>query len=170
MAAWNAAVAPPITWRELVWLRSLTSLPLVLKGINTPEDAHLAVEHGIDGIFVSTHAGRVSDAAMGAIEMLPQIVDAAKGRAEVYVDSGIRRGSDVIKALALGARAVGIGRPLFWGLAVDGAQGVHGVLELLREEIDRCMAFCGQFEHPRTGARVGQYPGQLGAGVSAALA
>ena len=103
LEAWNAAAAPPITWRELEWLRSLTSLPLVLKGISTAEDAHLAVEHGIDGIFVSTHAGRVSDATMGAIEMLPEVVDAAKGRAEVYVDSGIRRGSDVVKALALGA-------------------------------------------------------------------
>ena len=142
--AWNAAAAPPITWHELEWLRSLTALPLVLKGICTAEDAQLAVEHGIDGIFVSTHAGRVSDAVNGAIEMLPEIVEAAKGRAEVYVDSGIRRGSDVVKALGLGARAVGIGRPLFWGLAVDGAQGVHGVLEVLREEIDRCMAFCGQ--------------------------
>ena len=141
---WDASSAPPITWKGLAWLRSLTSLPLVLKGISTAEDAHLAVEHGIDGIFVSTHAGRVSDATMGAIEMLPEVVDAAKGRAEVYVDSGVRRGSDVIKALALGARAVGIGRPLFWGLAVAGAEGVHGVLELLRGEIDRCMAYCGQ--------------------------
>jgi isopentenyl diphosphate isomerase/L-lactate dehydrogenase-like FMN-dependent dehydrogenase len=74
------------------------------------------------------------------------VVEAAKGHAEVYVDSGIRRGSDVVKALALGARAVAIGRPLFWGLAVDGANGVHGVLELLREEIDRCMAYCGQVD------------------------
>ena len=111
LEAWNAAAAPPITWRELEWLRSLTSLPLVLKGISTAEDAHLAVENGVDGIFVSTHGGRVSDATMGAIEMLPEVVDAANGRAEVYVDSGIRRGSDVIKALALGARAVGIGLP-----------------------------------------------------------
>ena len=76
--------------------------------------------------------------------MLPEIVEAAKGQAEVYLDSGVRRGSDVIKALALGARAVGIGRPLFWGLAVNGAEGVHGVLELLREEVDRAMAYCGQ--------------------------
>jgi isopentenyl diphosphate isomerase/L-lactate dehydrogenase-like FMN-dependent dehydrogenase len=81
---------------------------------------------------------------MGAIEMVPEIVEASKGQAEVYVDSGVRRGSDVIKALALGARAVAIGRPLFWGLAVDGADGVHGVLELLREEVDRCLAYCGQ--------------------------
>jgi isopentenyl diphosphate isomerase/L-lactate dehydrogenase-like FMN-dependent dehydrogenase len=84
------------------------------------------------------------DMTMGAIEMVPEIVDASKGQVEVYVDSGVRRGSDVIKALALGARAVAIGRPLFWGLAVDGADGVHGVLELLREEVDRCLAYCGQ--------------------------
>ena len=166
LAAWNAAAAQPITWRELAWLRSLTALPLVLKGINTPEDAHLAMEHGIDGIFVSTHAGRVSDAATGAIEMLPQIVEATRARAEVYVDSGIRRGSDVIKALALGARAVGIGRPLFWGLAVDGAQGVHGVLEVLREEIDRCMAFCGQVNIRELEPGLVNIPANWGAGVT----
>jgi 4-hydroxymandelate oxidase len=134
----------PITWKELEWLRSLSSMPLVLKGIRTAEDAALAVEHGVDGIFVSNHGGRQMDMTLSAIETLPEIVDAVKGRAEVYLDSGIRRGSDVIKAMALGARAVAIGRPFYWGLAVDGAEGVHGVLEILREEIDRCMAFCGQ--------------------------
>ena len=142
--AWETVQVPPLTWKELEWLRSLTSLPLVLKGVKTAEDAHLAVEHGVDGIQVSTHGGRQMDMTMGSIEMVPEIVDAVKGGAEVYVDSGVRRGSDVVKALALGARAVAIGRPLFWGLAVDGAEGVHGVLELLREEIDRCMAYCGQ--------------------------
>ena len=141
---WDESPERIMTWKELEWLRSLTSLPLVLKGIRTGEDAHLAVEHGVEGILVSTHGGRQLDMTMGAIEMVPEIVEAAKGRAEVYVDSGVRRGSDVVKALALGARAVAIGRPLFWGLAVDGAEGVHGVLELLREEIDRCMAYCGQ--------------------------
>ena len=141
---WDVSYAPPITWRELEWLRGLTALPLVLKGVRTAEDAHEAVENGVDGILVSTHGGRQLDMTMGAIEMVPEIVAATKGRAEVYVDSGVRRGSDVIKALALGAKAVAIGRPLFWGLAVDGANGVHGVLELLREEVDRCMAFCGQ--------------------------
>lgn len=141
---WDEAKSPPITWAELERFRSLTGLPLILKGLATAEDAHLAVEHGVDAIMVSTHGGRQMDGFMGAIEMLPEIVQAADGRAEVYVDSGVRRGSDVVKALALGARAVGIGRPLFWGLAVDGADGVHGVFELLRTEIDRCMAFCGQ--------------------------
>ena len=108
---WDVARAAPITWRELEWLRSLTQLPLVLKGIRTAEDAHTAVENGVDGILVSTHGGRQMDMTMGAIEMLPEIVEAAKGQAEVYLDSGVRRGSDVIKALALGARAVAIGRP-----------------------------------------------------------
>ena len=142
--SWENSRVPPLTWKELSWLRSLTSLPLVLKGIRTAEDAHLAVEHGVEGILVSTHGGRQLDMTMGAIEMVPEIVAAAKGKAEVYVDSGVRRGSDVVKALALGATAVAIGRPLYWGLAVGGAEGVHGVLELLREEVDRAMAFCGQ--------------------------
>jgi isopentenyl diphosphate isomerase/L-lactate dehydrogenase-like FMN-dependent dehydrogenase len=141
---WEVSRAAPLTWKELEWLRSLTSLPLVLKGIRTAEDAHIAVESGVEGILVSTHGGRQMDMTMGAIEMVPEVVEAAKGHAEVYVDSGVRRGSDVIKALALGARAVAIGRPLFWGLAVNGAEGVHGVLELLREEIDRALAYCGQ--------------------------
>ena len=141
---WQVSRTPPLTWKELEWLRGLTSLPLVLKGVRTAEDAHFAVENGVDGILVSTHGGRQLDMTMGAIEMLPEIAEAAKGRAEIYVDSGVRRGSDVIKALALGARAVAIGRPLFWGLAVDGANGVHGVLELLREEVDRALAYCGQ--------------------------
>ena len=141
---WEVSRTTPLTWKELEWLRSLTGLPLVLKGIRTAEDAHIAVESGVEGILVSTHGGRQLDMTMGAIEMVPEIVEATKGRTEVYVDSGVRRGSDVIKALALGARAVAIGRPLFWGLAVAGAEGVHGVLELLREEVDRCLAYCGQ--------------------------
>ena len=141
---WDVSYAPPITWRELEWLRGLTSLPLVLKGVRTSEDAYEAVENGVDGLLVSTHGGRQLDMTMGAIEMVPEVVEAARGRAEVYVDSGVRRGSDVLKALALGAKAVAIGRPLFWGLAIDGANGVHGVLELLREEVDRAMAFTGQ--------------------------
>ena len=141
---WDVSRTIPLTWQELDWLRSLTGLPLVLKGVRTAEDAHVAVESGVNGILVSTHGGRQLDMTMGAIEMLPEIVEATKGQAEVYLDSGVRRGSDVVKALSLGARAVGIGRPLFWGLAVNGAEGVHGVLELLREEVDRAMAYCGQ--------------------------
>lgn len=160
---WDVSYAPPITWRELEWLRGLTSLPLVLKGVRTSEDAYEAVEHGVDGLLVSTHGGRQLDMTMGAIEMVPEVVEAARGRAEVYVDSGVRRGSDVIKALALGAKAVAIGRPLFWGLAIDGANGVHGVLELLREEVDRAMAFTGQSDVNALEPGVVQIPAGWGA-------
>ena len=160
---WDVSYAPPITWRELEWLRGLTSLPLVLKGVRTSEDAYEAVEHGVDGLLVSTHGGRQLDMTMGAIEMVPEVVEAARGRAEVYVDSGVRRGSDVIKALALGAKAVAIGRPLFWGLAIDGANGVHGVLELLREEVNRAMAFTGQSDVNALEPGVVQIPAGWGA-------
>ena len=142
--AWEMPPCPPLTWRELEWLRSLTDLPLVLKGIRVAEDARLAVEHGVNAIMVSTHGGRRFDDTMSSIEMVPEIVAATGGRVEVYVDSGVRRGSDVLKALALGATAVAIGRPLYWGLAVNGAEGVHHMLEILREEFNRAMAYCGQ--------------------------
>ena len=135
---------PSMSWDMIQWLRDHTDMRIVLKGIVTREDAELAIQYGVDGVVVSNHGGRQLDMAMSAIETVPEIVAATKGQAEVYVDSGVRRGSDVIKALALGAKAVAIGRPLFWGLAVNGSDGVHGVLELLREEVDRCMAFCGQ--------------------------
>ena len=164
---WDVSQTIPLTWKELQWLRSLTSLPLVLKGIRTAEDAHIAVESGVNGIQVSTHGGRQLDMTMGAIEMLPEIVEAAKGQAEIYVDSGVRRGSDVIKALALGARAVAIGRPLFWGLAMDGAEGVHGVLELLREEVDRCLAYCGQTDVKELEPNLVNIPAGWGAGTPA---
>lgn len=141
---WEMPQSPPLTWQEIDWLRSLTDLPLVLKGVRVAEDARLAVEHGVNGLLVSTHGGRQLDGTMSSIEMVPEIVAAAGGKAEVYVDSGIRRGSDVLKALALGATAVAVGRPLYWGLAVNGADGVHHMLELLREEFNRAMAYCGQ--------------------------
>jgi isopentenyl diphosphate isomerase/L-lactate dehydrogenase-like FMN-dependent dehydrogenase len=140
---------------------------LVLKGVRTAEDTHVAVESGVEGILVSTHGGRQMDMTLSAVEMVPEVVEAAKGRAEVYVDSGIRRGSDVVKALALGARAVAIGRPLFWGLAVDGANGVHGVLELLREEIDRCMAYCGQADIRELESALVNIPNGWGVGRTA---
>ena len=141
--SWLRAGVPPLTWKDLDWLRSLSSLPLVLKGVRTANDARLAVEHGVEGILVSNHGGRQMDMTLSTIETLPEIVEAVDGGAEVYLDSGVRRGSDVLKALALGARAVAIGRPLYWGLAVDGAEGVHAVLEILRVELDRALAYCG---------------------------
>jgi isopentenyl diphosphate isomerase/L-lactate dehydrogenase-like FMN-dependent dehydrogenase len=133
----------PLTWERLAWLRSLTPLPLVLKGILTAEDAELAVQHGVEGIVVSNHGGRQLDGVPAAIEVLPEIVAAVAQRCEVYLDGGIRRGTDVLKALALGARAVLVGRPILWGLAVDGAAGVVGVLTLLRDEFEQAMALVG---------------------------
>ena len=141
---WQPSQVPPLTWEELDWLRGLTGLPLVLKGVRTAEDAHVAAESGVNGILVSTHGGRQIDSTMSSVEMLPEIVEAVNNNCEVYLDSGVRRGSDVLKALALGAKAVGVGRPLYWGLAEDGAEGVHGVLEILRSEFDRALAVCGQ--------------------------
>ena len=164
---WDVSRTIPLTWQELDWLRSLTGLPLVLKGVRTAEDAHIAVESGVNGTLVSTHGGRQLDMTMGAIVMLPEIVEATKGQAEVYLDSGVRRGSDVVKALALGARAVGIGRPLFWGLAVNEAEGVHGVLELLREEVDRVMACCGQSSVRDLESDLVSIPNSWGTGTTA---
>jgi isopentenyl diphosphate isomerase/L-lactate dehydrogenase-like FMN-dependent dehydrogenase len=133
-----------LTWDSLAWLRSITSLPILLKGILTAEDAALAVEHGADGVIVSNHGGRQVDTAVPSIEALPEVVEAVGGRCEVYVDGGIRRGSDVLKALALGARAVLIGRPALWGLAANGADGVYSVLSLLQHELELTMTLCGR--------------------------
>jgi (S)-2-hydroxy-acid oxidase len=135
---------PSLTWRDVAWLRELSDVPVVLKGVLTGEDAALAVEAGASGVVVSNHGGRQLDGVPASIDALPEVVDAVDGRAEVYVDGGIRRGTDVLKALALGARAVLIGRPYLWGLAVDGEAGVRRVLELLREELSLAMALAGR--------------------------
>ena len=132
------------TWETLDWLRTITSLPILLKGILTAEDALLALERGADGIIVSNHGGRQLDSALASIEALPEIVEAVDGRCEVYMDGGIRRGTDILKALALGARAVLIGRPVLWGLAVDGAEGVRDVLDILRAELELAMVLSGR--------------------------
>ena len=121
------------------------------------------MEHGVNGILVSNHGGRQIDMTLSSIETLPEIASVVAGRTELYLDSGIRRGSDVLKALALGVRAVGIGRPLFWGLAVDGAEGVHGVLEILRHEFDRAMAYCGQTSARAVDSRIVGLPHDWGA-------
>jgi isopentenyl diphosphate isomerase/L-lactate dehydrogenase-like FMN-dependent dehydrogenase len=134
----------PVTWETVDWLRSLTSLPILLKGILTAEDAALALEHGIAGIIVSNHGGRQLDGTLASIEALPDVIDAVNGRCEVYLDGGIRRGTDILKALALGARAVLIGRPILWGLAVNGSQGVRHVLEILRNELELAMVLSGR--------------------------
>ncbi len=132
-----------LTWETLDWLRSLTSLPILVKGILTAEDALLAVERGVSGMVVSNHGGRQLDGAVTSLEALPEIVEAVAGRCEVYMDGGIRRGTDVLKALALGARAVLVGRPVLWGLSVGGAQGVQRVLEILRSELELVMQLSG---------------------------
>jgi isopentenyl diphosphate isomerase/L-lactate dehydrogenase-like FMN-dependent dehydrogenase len=126
---------PALTWRDLEWIRSELDLPLAIKGILTREDALLAVEHGADAIWVSNHGGRQLDHVAAGLDALPEVVDAVGGRAEVYVDGGIRRGADVLKALALGADAAFAGRAIACGLAVDGQEGVAHVLSLLEDEI-----------------------------------
>jgi isopentenyl diphosphate isomerase/L-lactate dehydrogenase-like FMN-dependent dehydrogenase len=126
---------PALTWRDLEWIRSELDLPLAIKGILTREDALLAVEHGADAIWVSNHGGRQLDHVAAGLDALPEVVDAVDGRAEVYVDGGIRRGADVLKALALGADAAFAGRAIACGLAVDGQEGVAHVLSLLEDEI-----------------------------------
>jgi isopentenyl diphosphate isomerase/L-lactate dehydrogenase-like FMN-dependent dehydrogenase len=134
---------PTITWRDLEWLRSVSPLPLVLKGILTAEDALLAVEHGAEGVIVSNHGGRQLDGVPATLDVLPEVVEAVGGRVEVFLDGGIRRGVDVLKALALGARAAMSGRAVLWGLAVGGEEGVRQVLALLRSELELGLTLLG---------------------------
>ncbi|XP_022091355.1 hydroxyacid oxidase 1-like [Acanthaster planci] len=132
------------TWKDIGWLHSITSLPIVLKGILTGEDAREALKHDIAGIVVSNHGGRNLDGSLATIDTLSEVVEAVRGsNIEVYLDGGVRRGTDVLKALALGARAVFIGRPVLWGLAYDGEGGVRKVLEMIRDEFSLAMALSG---------------------------
>ena len=142
-ATLGEVVDPTVTWSDLEWLRSVSSLPLLVKGILTSEDARLACEHGVDGVVVSNHGGRQLDGAPASLDALPEVVDAVSGRCLVLVDGGVRRGTDVVMALALGARAVLVGRPVLWGLAVDGEHGVGRVLELLRDEVELALRLLG---------------------------
>jgi isopentenyl diphosphate isomerase/L-lactate dehydrogenase-like FMN-dependent dehydrogenase len=132
-----------LTWESVDWLRSITKLPLLIKGILTAEDASLAVEHGAAGIIASNHGGRQLDGTMATIDALPAIVSRVAGRVPVLMDGGIRRGTDVFKALALGAGMVFIGRAYLWGLAADGEAGVTRVLEMLRTELALTMGLAG---------------------------
>jgi 4-hydroxymandelate oxidase len=134
---------PSLTWSAIEWLRSLTKLPLLVKGIVRADDAKRAIDAGAAGIVVSNHGGRQLDASPATISVLPRIVDAVAGRGEVLIDGGVRRGSDVIKAIAYGARAVLVGRPVLWGLAANGREGVATALGILRRELDLAMALCG---------------------------
>ncbi len=139
----DIAFRSDLSWDHIDWLRSVTALPIVLKGVLHPEDARLAVDHGIDALAVSNHGGRQLDTVPATIEMLPQVTDAVGGAVPLLLDGGVRRGTDVLKALALGADAVAIGRPVLWGLAVDGEAGVARVLGMLRAEFDQALALCG---------------------------
>ncbi len=139
----NFLVDNSLTWRDLEWLRSVTSLPILVKGILTAEDAELACEAGVEGVVVSNHGGRQLDGVAATVDVLPEVVEAVGDRAAVLLDSGVRRGTDVVKALALGAQAVLAGRAPLYGLAVAGAEGAERVLGLLREEIQLALALCG---------------------------
>ena len=134
---------PSASWKEVEWLRSIWKRPLLLKGVLHPDEARRAAALGIDGIIVSNHGGRQLDIVPASIHALPAVVEAVGGKIPVLLDGGVRRGGDVVKALALGATACLIGRPHLWGVAVAGEQGVARVLEIYRSEIDRIMALCG---------------------------
>jgi len=137
-------LSPAHTWADLAWMKEVWGGPTLLKGVMCAEDAVLAVEHGCDGVIVSNHGGRQCDHLPATIDVLPEVVAAVDGRAEVLLDGGVRRGSDVVKALALGARACLIGRPWLYGLATAGEAGVVQALEMLRTEIDRTLALVGR--------------------------
>jgi 4-hydroxymandelate oxidase len=139
----ESVLDPAMTWKDVDWLCSITDLPVLIKGMIHPADALRALEHGVSGIVVSNHGGRQLDTAAPTIEVLSEIVDTIAGKIDVLIDGGIRRGTDVLKAIAVGAKAVLIGRPILWGLAVNGEQGVAKVLSLLRNEFDVAMALCG---------------------------
>ena len=132
-----------LTWRDLERLRGLSDMPLLVKGVLTREDARLAVDAGADGVIVSNHAGRQLDTVLAGIDALPEVVDEIGSDVEVFVDGGVRRGTDVLKALALGARAALIGRPVLWGRAAGGEDGVRDVLEMFRREIALAMQLAG---------------------------
>ncbi len=140
----NEQFSPSVSWADLDWYRSIWPGPIAIKGVMAAEDARLAVQHGVDAIIVSNHGGRQLDGAPSPIEVLPEIVDAVNGAAEVILDGGIRRGSDVVKAVALGARACMIGKAFNYGVAADGQRGVELALDILHKEIDRTLALIGR--------------------------
>jgi len=139
----DQAFEKKLTWKEVDWISSTTNLPLLLKGIQTREDAIISLDYDIAGIVVSNHGGRQLDASLATIEALPEVVDAVDSKIEVLMDSGIRRGTDIFKALALGAKAVMVGRPYIAGLAVNGAEGVKHILQILKDELELTMALAG---------------------------
>lgn len=133
-----------LTWKDVKWLKTITSLPIVVKGVLTSEDALLAVENGVSGIIVSNHGARQLDHVPATIDALPEVIRAVRSSpVEVFVDGGFRTGTDVLKALALGARGVFVGRPVLWGLSVGGEEGVRNVLHILKKELDAALALSG---------------------------
>jgi 4-hydroxymandelate oxidase len=136
-------IDPGLTWADLAWLESISPLPVVVKGILRGDDAIRAVEHGAKAMIVSNHGGRQLDGAIASIDALAEVVAAVGNKVDVLVDGGIRRGTDILKALALGAKAVLVGRPVLWGLAIGGEAGVQHAIELLRDELDLAMALSG---------------------------
>ena len=134
---------PTLDWNTVDWIRSFSRVPVILKGILAPEDARLAVEHGVAGVLVSNHGARNMDTVPATIEALPAVIEAVEDRIPILLDGGVRRGTDIVKALALGAKAVLIGRPYLYGLAASGAEGVQRVVELLRAELVAAMTLCG---------------------------
>lgn len=140
----TAQTDPSLTWDVIETMRGVSRLPIVVKGIVSGDDARRAVDSGVDAIVVSNHGGRQLDGTIATADALPDVVDAVAGRVEVLVDGGIRRGTDVLRALALGARAVLVGRPYLWGLALGGEDGVHRVFDLLRAELVHAMTLSGR--------------------------
>jgi 4-hydroxymandelate oxidase len=137
------AIDSTVTWETVGWIRSFAKTPVLIKGILAPDDARRAAAEGLNGVIVSNHGGRNLDTTPATIDALPAVVEAAGERMAVLLDGGVRRGTDVLKALALGARAVLIGRPYVWGLVVDGAAGVQRVIDILRDELETAMGLCG---------------------------
>jgi 4-hydroxymandelate oxidase len=133
-----------VTWADIDWLRSITRLPIILKGILHPGDAVAALDHGVDGVIVSNHGGRNLDTSLATIDALGPVADAVQGRMVVMMDGGVRRGTDVLKALALGAKAVLIGRPYVYGLFLNGHAGVSRVIEILNRELVMAMLLAGE--------------------------
>lgn len=159
-----ALMDPALSWRDLEAVASTASVPVLVKGVLTAEDAALALDHGAAGVVVSNHGGRQLDCALATADALPEVVEAVAGRAPVLVDGGIRRGGDVAIALALGAAAVLVGRPALWGLAVGGEAGATRVLELLRVELELALALCG-CDSPTALGRAHVRPAAPGASV-----
>jgi lactate 2-monooxygenase len=163
VAYWAQLVNKVVTWDDIAFLRSVTSLPILLKGILHPDDGRLARDRGIDGVIVSNHGGRQVDGAIAALDALTMVVDAVGDEMPVLFDSGIRSGPDVVKALALGADAVLLGRPYLWGLALDGQAGVETVLRMLLAELDLTLALSGHATPAELG-RAALEPALTGAG------